>query len=984
MLWTFPTATKRVPLRILDYFFNMLTKEGITILAVRVDEDGALANNSEFSDFLVDRSISLESTGGYASFLNGKVERPHRTIGQMVRAMLLNSGLPSTLWCYAAETAADIYRYTFHSALNKTPYEAWYGVKPHINNLRVWGCHVYVRIPNPKKLEQRVVRGYFLGFTKSRLIVRWYDSETKLVKHASAVRFDETNTPLTADDKLSPGALILSGDPSPTLPTEQCVDIIDHPHLETLPFTLSLCLPPSGTGLGCMIATDTYYNLPYVSSFTSGTTFASQLLQHGQYNSSFWVLSVNSKEFMTAPKLITYLRSLQLPNTTIYIEAILARRVASQRTSLSGNRAAFNQIRLISSPTTIVDCQDDPSPSIFAPVGLKVVSSPFKPATPSHFGATYTSPFASDWRDALFHNYDKMLASGTFSAPLLRTSVPPNKTILRPRIACKVKDTPTPNQYDLYARTCADGSTQKEHIDFIDTYSPVGSIDSIRILLNLAASAGLLISIMDISNAFQNSIIFDAAERVYISLPPLYLDWFRQHWPDYDLPSLNIKELVIQCLKTIQGTRDAGQRWYKLLCGCLLSLNMIRCSCDHGIFIWTLPSETCFVALETDDLLFISKTRSPFLRLKSELEKLFDLTVCEGSILKFLNLRIIQSPSGVSFDQTNHIKNTILYDYFKDVPVNSIPRQLYPFPLDASFERKLYEAPPLTGVALLNTTKKYRFSFGHLVGALMHLAQISRPDLAYSVMRYAGYMACPNSPIFEALHLTLCYLYHHPHLPIMYPSQSSKGSVRVLQTHWGTGCAEYLPGDYGDGLASFADADFARCLRTRRSVSANFHLLNGVLVSWCCKKQPTTSLHSSGAELTSLHRAGFKCSLLQSFLQAIGQSLTRPAVLFEDNQGTIKLIRTQRLTDTVRHHDVKLAWLNENFLRGSFTVNYSKSALMLVDCLTKPVNGAHLFQQISFAIGIRFYPLPTMTHYIDLVLDELSWNYRLKRSHTPT
>jgi len=51
------------------------------MLAVRVDEDGALANNSEFSDFLVDRSISLESTGGYASFLNGKIERPHRTIG---------------------------------------------------------------------------------------------------------------------------------------------------------------------------------------------------------------------------------------------------------------------------------------------------------------------------------------------------------------------------------------------------------------------------------------------------------------------------------------------------------------------------------------------------------------------------------------------------------------------------------------------------------------------------------------------------------------------------------------------------------------------------------------------------------------------------------------------------------------------------------------------------------------------------------------
>jgi len=546
-----------------------------------------------------------------------------------------------------------------------------------------------------------------------------------------------------------------------------------------------------------------------------------------------------------------------------------------------------------------------------------------------------------------------------------------------------VKDTSIKNQYDLYARTCADGSTQKENIDFQDSYSPVGSIDSIRILLNLAASAGLLISIMDISNAFQNSIIFDASERVYISLPPLYMDWFRQQWPDYILPSLNVKDLVIQCLKSIQGTKDAGQRWHKLISGCLFALGMIRCSCDHGIFIWKLPTETCYTALETDDLLFISKTRSPFLTLNTELEKLFDLTVSEGSVLKFLNLRIIQSPSGISFDQTDHIKNTILQDYFKNVPVDSIPKQLYPFPLEASFEKKLYEAAPLTGIDLVNVTKRFRFSFGHLVGALMHITQVSRPDLAYSVMRFAGYMACPNLPIFEALHLTLCYLFHHPHLPIMYPSKPSKHYNSSLQTHWKTGFAEYLPGDYGDSLVSFADADFARCLRSRRSVSANFHLLNGVLVSWSCKKQPVTSLHSSGAELTSLHRAGFKSSLLQTFLQAIGNPLSSPAVLFEDNQGTIKLIRTQRLTDTVRHFDVKLAWLNENFLRGTFQVAYSKSALMLVDCCTKPVNGSHLFQQISFAIGVRYYPSPSTQHYVDLMLFEFSWQYRLGKLPKP-
>jgi hypothetical protein len=100
------------------------------------------------------------------------------------------------------------------------------------------------------------------------------------------------------------------------------------------------------------------------------------------------------------------------------------------------------------------------------------------------------------------------------------------------------------------------------------------------------------------------------------------------------------------------------------------------------------------------------------------------------------------------------------------------------------------------------------------VESLVHITTVSRPDLAYSIMQYSGYMACPNEPIFDALHLTMCYLYHHPHLPIMYPSKRCKSCGKSLQTHWKTGFAEYLPGDYGDGRATFADGDFACCLHT--------------------------------------------------------------------------------------------------------------------------------------------------------------------------
>jgi hypothetical protein len=97
-----------------------------------------------------------------------------------------------------------------------------------------------------------------------------------------------------------------------------------------------------------------------------------------------------------------------------------------------------------------------------------------------------------------------------------------------------------------------------------------------------------------------------------LSLPPFYLEWFTSQWPDYKLPSLNIKDLVIQCLRAIQGTKDAGNRWYTLLHAWLQDLGLQRTTTDHGVFTWTHENEQCLLVLETDDILMASKTTRPF------------------------------------------------------------------------------------------------------------------------------------------------------------------------------------------------------------------------------------------------------------------------------------------------------------------------------------------------------------------------------------
>ncbi len=170
------------------------------------------------------------------------------------------------------------------------------------------------------------------------------------------------------------------------------------------------------------------------------------------------------------------------------------------------------------------------------PAGLKTVTSPIHPIAPNHIGEISNNPIWSDWKEALFQNYDKMQCTCTWSAPILRTSIPHDQFTLCNWVSFWVKDTSTPNTYELQGCTCADGSRMHQNIDFLESYSPVGSIDSIRIILAYySASQKLLLNILDISNAFQTSVIFEPSEWTYISIPPLYLDWFHATWPDYKL-----------------------------------------------------------------------------------------------------------------------------------------------------------------------------------------------------------------------------------------------------------------------------------------------------------------------------------------------------------------------------------------------------------------------------------------------------------------
>ena len=76
---------------------------------------------------------------------NGVAERQNCTIVERIRALLHVSGLPKSLWGEAACHVIWLMNRTTTKAVSEmTPYEAAFGKKPDLQDVREWGEKVWV------------------------------------------------------------------------------------------------------------------------------------------------------------------------------------------------------------------------------------------------------------------------------------------------------------------------------------------------------------------------------------------------------------------------------------------------------------------------------------------------------------------------------------------------------------------------------------------------------------------------------------------------------------------------------------------------------------------------------------------------------------------------------------------------------------------------------------------------------------------------
>lgn len=184
---------------IVEHVDNLITEvsaAGHKIQRMRSDNAKEFIS-ADMKKLMSKHTILQELLSPYCPQQNGRAERQNRTLVEMARSMLTSAKLPTALWSEAVNAAAQIRNMIPLERLDwKSPYEVWYGNKPSIDHLRIYGSKAYELIDEQhrSKFDAKCKIMRQVGYEPKRKAYRLWEPVTRKIVVRHNVTIDESST----------------------------------------------------------------------------------------------------------------------------------------------------------------------------------------------------------------------------------------------------------------------------------------------------------------------------------------------------------------------------------------------------------------------------------------------------------------------------------------------------------------------------------------------------------------------------------------------------------------------------------------------------------------------------------------------------------------------------------------------------------------------------------------------------------------------
>jgi hypothetical protein len=217
--------------------------------------------------------------------------------------------------------------------------------------------------------------------------------------------------------------------------------------------------------------------------------------------------------------------------------------------------------------------------------------------------------------------------------------------------------------------------------------------------------------------------------------------------------------------------------------------------------------------------------------------------------------------------------------------------------------------------------------FRSLVGSLIYLSTMTRPDISFAVRKISQKMQSPSINDWQAAKRVLRYLKGTSTLGLFYSTQ------------------------HNNPLEGYSDSDWASDKATRKSITGYVFTLQGAAISWSSKQQSTRALSSTEAEYTALAATTQESAYLNGIFEDLDLKISTPTTIYADNQGAIHIAHNNITSQRSKHFDIKLHYTRQAIMDKKITVKYIPTEDMLADQLTKPVGKNKLQHSIKRLFG---------------------------------